>query len=260
VPSMRSWIRRFVQSIRRRVGSSPVPRDASQRLYPDLDDATWSIIERVKAYSMAGAERLYSLCTSIRYIVDSEIPGAVVECGVWRGGCMMAAALTLLERRATDRDLYLYDTFEGMTAPTNMDQDFRGDAAEEIIARQHHGDASRWCRAGVDEVIENMRATGYPMERVHFVKGRVEDTLPIDPPRAIALLRLDTDWYESTRYELTHLYPRLSFGGVLIVDDYGYWRGARIAVDEYLREHNLRLLLQRVDYTCRLAVKLDETR
>ncbi|HYM86681.1 MAG TPA: TylF/MycF/NovP-related O-methyltransferase, partial [Pseudoxanthomonas sp.] len=74
-------------------------------------------------------------------------------------------------------------------------------------------------------------------------------------PECIALLRLDTDWYESTRHEMIHLFPRLCVGGVLILDDYGHWLGARRAVDEYLGEHNVPLFLQRIDYTGRYAVK-----
>ena len=95
--------------------------------------------------------------------------------------------------------------------------------------------------------------TAYP--RVEFVQGRVENTLPAAAPPEIAVLRLDTDWYESTRHELEHLYPRLVDGGVLIVDDYGYWQGARQAVDEYFGETGEAILLNRIDDTGRIAVK-----
>jgi O-methyltransferase len=87
--------------------------------------------------------------------------------------------------------------------------------------------------------------------------GKVEDTFPKDTPDKIAILRLDTDWYESTRHELIHLYPKLSIGGVLIIDDYGHWEGARKAVDEYINDNTLRILLNRIDYTGRIAVKMD---
>ena len=90
-----------------------------------------------------------------------------------------------------------------------------------------------------------------------MVPGLVEDTVPSQAPEVIALLRLDTDWYKSTWHELEHLYPRLSVGGVLIIDDYGHWEGARRAVDEFIEAKGLRLFLSRIDYTGRLAIKLD---
>ena len=109
--------------------------------------------------------------------------------------------------------------------------------------------------AGFDEVRRNLASTGYPSDRLHFIRGRVEDTIPASAPESIALLRLDTDWYESTRHELTHLYPRLVRGGVLIIDDYGHWQGARQATDEYFSVLGSPVLLHRIDYTGRIAVK-----
>ena len=104
-------------------------------------------------------------------------------------------------------------------------------------------------------VRELVLSTGYPAERLHLVHGPVEETLPARAPEEIALLRLDTDWYESTRHELVHLYPRLADGGVLIIDDYGHWEGARRAVDEYFATEAPSLMLNRVDYTARIAIK-----
>jgi hypothetical protein len=100
-----------------------------------------------------------------------------------------------------------------------------------------------------------MATTGYPADKLVFVKGRVEDTLPGSAPAAVALLRLDTDWYQSTRHELEHLYPRLAAGGVLVLDDYGSFEGARKAVDEYFAEYDIGPYLHRVDSTGRIAVK-----
>ena len=97
---------------------------------------------------------------------------------------------------------------------------------------------------------------GYPAERIHFVQGKVEETIPRVLPERIALLRLDTDWYESTRHELIHLYPKLCAGGVLVLDDYGHWQGSRKAVDEWMAQTGTRMLLNRVDYTGRIAVKV----
>ena len=109
--------------------------------------------------------------------------------------------------------------------------------------------------ASLEEVQKNMSLTKYPTEKIHFVKGKVEDTIPDKAPEKIAILRLDTDWYESTKHELEYLFPRLIEGGILIIDDYGHFEGSRIAVDEYLEKNNIHDFLHRIDYTGRLLVK-----
>ena len=110
-------------------------------------------------------------------------------------------------------------------------------------------------KAPLHEVKQAMMLTRYPWEKLIFVPGRVEVTLPDQAPEQIALLRLDTDWYESTYHELEHLYPRLADGGILIVDDYGHWQGARQAVDDYFRNHGIDAELRTIDFTGRLLVK-----
>jgi O-methyltransferase len=117
------------------------------------------------------------------------------------------------------------------------------------------GFGNYWCVAGLEDVKRNLYSTGYPKEKLHFIKGKVEDTVPGQAPENIAMLRLDTDWYESTAHELQHLYPRLAKNGVLIIDDYGHWLGSRKAVDEYFAKQSFCPLFNRMDYTGRLAVK-----
>jgi hypothetical protein len=107
----------------------------------------------------------------------------------------------------------------------------------------------------LEEVRSNLVATGYPLDRVRFVKGIVQDTIPAAAPEVIALLRLDTDWYDSTAHELLHLYPRLVPGGVLIIDDYGEMPGQKEAVDEFCQRNGINLLLNRIDSSGRIAVK-----
>jgi hypothetical protein len=147
----------------------------------------------------------------------------------------------------------LYDTFEGMTPPADVDRDYLDRSASELI--QSSGRALDIWAVGSQSVRDAVFSTGYPQQHFVFVEGRVEDTLPAHAPERIAILRLDTDWYASTYHELTHLFPLLVDGGVLIVDDYGHWKGARKAVDQYCAEHGLSLLLHRIDYTARIAVK-----
>ena len=220
----------------------------------DLSDADRAIIARVEPFTLTGTDRRASLLQAVDHVVRNRIAGAIVECGVWRGGSMMAVALALLERGDTTRDLYLYDTFEGMTAPTAADRAHTGEAAAAQLDRTARG-VGVWCEAGLEDVQANLWSTGYPRERIHFVRGPVERTIPATQPAQIALLRLDTDWYESTRHELQHLYPLLVPQGVMIIDDYGHWQGARRAVDEYFAASVPPVYLHRVDYTARLLVK-----
>ncbi|HVL95274.1 MAG TPA: TylF/MycF/NovP-related O-methyltransferase [Solirubrobacteraceae bacterium] len=222
----------------------------------DYDDATAETIRRVRRHTMTSPARLEALVRAVEHVAVAPVPGAIVECGVWRGGSMMAAALTLRRLGVTDRDLYLFDTFSGMTAPTPEDVDsaYDGFSLQAMWRRRRRGDMN-WIGVPADEVRAAMDSTGYPAARVHLVEGPVEETVPARAPEEIALLRLDTDWYASTRHEMEHLYPRLVPGGVLVLDDYGHYAGARRAVDEFLAARGESLLLQRIDYTGRIAVK-----
>ncbi len=219
----------------------------------DVEPDFWDLYVRCKDYTMTSWERLYALYTAVLYIVANAIPGEFVECGVWRGGSMRLVAMTLMANGVTDRTLYLYDTFEGMTEPGDMDVDVHGNrAVDEWKRLQHRG--VKWAYATV-EVRETMASTGYPMEKVQLVKGPVESTIPAIMPERIVLLRLDTDWYNSTKHEIEHLYPRLSREGVLAVDDFGHYRGSRRAIEECFNHAQRKPLLHRTDYSCRFAVK-----
>ena len=168
---------------------------------------------------------------------------------------MVAMANTLIGLDDVQRQLWLYDTFEGMSPPTSDDIDFLGRDAECLMAAESREDpASIWCYSPLEEVQRAVADTGYPKSLTKFIVGKVEDTLPQQLPDQIAVLRLDTDWYESTRCELEHLFPRVVDGGVLIIDDYGHWEGCRRAVDEYIQGHQLKLFLHRIDYTGRMAI------
>jgi hypothetical protein len=215
-----------------------------------------AIVRDVEPYTMTSPQRICALIDAVEYIVRNDIPGGIVECGVWKGGSVMAVAKTLQMLGRSDREIYLFDTFEGMSPPGDRDVSYRGDSAAAEFQKKRNGTGNaNWCDAPLEEVRQAVFSTGYDESRFHFVKGKVEDTVPDRAPESIALLRLDTDWYESTRHELVHLFPRISRGGVLIIDDYGYWKGARQAVDEYVAENKLCLLLNRIDQTGRIAVK-----
>ena len=233
-------------------------KDPLAGLSEHYGEALVETIRAVAPFTLTSPERIAALCEATRYLAQARIPGDVVECGVWRGGSMMAVARTLLQMNDTARELFLYDTFSGMPMPGEKDVTYAGTPASALMREEKRDDPSSiWCDAPLQGVKEAVFSVGYPREQTHFIEGKVEDTIPGTAPERIALLRLDTDWYESTRHELTHLFPRLSKGGVLIVDDYGHWKGARQAVDEYIAKSGARLLLNRIDYTGRIAVKIE---
>ncbi len=221
----------------------------------DFEPFTIELIDAVGAYTMTSRERIFSLEQAVRYVVRGGIAGAFVECGVWRGGSMMAMALTLLDEGLSDRELFLCDTYEGMPEPGADDIGVTGKSAHPTWKKRLVHGESQWCRAALDEVRANLVSTGYDQARMHFLKGRVQDTLPCDALGPIALLRLDTDWYESTKWELEQLYPQLATGGVLIIDDYGRWQGCRKAVDEYFASRGVTMLLARIDSYARMGIK-----
>lgn len=216
-----------------------------------------AIIDRVRPFTMTSDERIWALLRSVRYLIDNSVPGDIVECGVWRGGSMMAAALQLRALGAMNRNLWLYDTYTGMTQPTEEDREaVSGASAQALLDSTDVGDGNNvWCIADEDDVRRNMDSTGYPSSLLHFVKGDVVKTLPEQSPAHIALLRLDTDWYASTKSELEHLYQRLVPGGICILDDYGHWQGARQAVDEFFAQNAARPLMLPIDFSGRIFVK-----
>jgi len=225
-----------------------------------LNSADRAIVDLARPYTMTSVPRLVALIDAVRYCVERQVAGAFVECGVWRGGSVMAMIRTLHELGQDDRDIYLFDTFEGMTAPTDKDVSPIDPPALQTWRLAQSRQSKPWSQLFRPDVFNEQRvrelllSTGYPEERLHFVRGAVEQTLPDNAPSSIGLLRLDTDWYESTRHELEHLFPRLSSGGVLIIDDYGHWEGCRRAVDEYFSAKPP-LLMHRIDYTGRIAIK-----
>jgi O-methyltransferase len=249
---MKQLVSRVIQSL----GYTIVRKGKIKPLPPDFEPLHQEVWQDVKNNTMTGPERIYSLIEAVKYIEKNSIPGAIVECGVWKGGSMMAVAKTLQHLGNTSRDLFLYDTFEGMSEPDERDKTYNGTPAEELLSSDTDKTKNlTWAFSTLESVQEAMVSTRYPETRVKYIRGKVEDTIPGVLPSEIALLRLDTDWYESTRHELLHLYPLLKKGGILILDDYGHWAGAKKAVDEYFLQQPQPILLNRIDETGRIAVK-----
>jgi O-methyltransferase len=219
---------------------------------PDITEKGFlEIYGLCKEYTGTSMERMYSLFKSVEYVVANRLEGDFVECGVWRGGSVMLMAMALLMNHCSNKSIFLYDTFEGLTRPTEKDVDFTGKPAADLFAE----DAGSILACSVEEVRRNLALSGYPLENFVFVKGDVTDTIPETVPESISLLRLDTDWFESTYHELRYLYPLLIERGILILDDYGHWKGAKEAVDRYFSEQSIKALLHRIDYTGRICVK-----
>jgi O-methyltransferase len=224
-----------------------------QKRIPEISVDEVALIRRYAPFTMTGIERQWALIKAVQYVNANKIAGDVVECGVWRGGNVMLAK-ELCRGASIARKFYLFDTFTGMSPPTAADITSAGADARPTYQERARGDHVDWDYASIDDVRGNFTRMGLLDEHVIFVRGKVEDTLASTKlPNRIALLRLDTDFYESTLAELSVLYPRLVPRGVLIVDDYGHWRGARRAVDEYFAGANI--LWSRVDYTARMTVR-----
>jgi len=203
---------------------------------------------------MTSEDRMIALYEAVKNMVKRGVPGDLVECGVWKGGSAMVMAYALMELNSTDRNIFLYDTYEGMVEPEKEDllaSDLSN--AHDEWKKHQKSDHNEWCYASLDEVKRNMSLTGYPEEKIFYVKGKVEETVPHITPEKISILRLDTDWYKSTLHELKHLYPLLSEDGTLIIDDYGYWKGAKKAVDEYFE--NKQIQFNKIDETGIIGIK-----
>lgn len=241
-----------------KAGYKLVKKEEINEKFPDIQESEfWDIYKQCQPYTMTSVERMYGLYKAVEYILSNDIKGAFVECGVWRGGSAMIIAQMLTNRKIKNRKLYLYDTFEGMSVPTKNDVSFVGRIAQTEIAKKGYNKNgnSTWCLADLLDVKKNLNQTNYIPKNIIYIKGKVEDTIPSKmPEEEIALLRLDTDWYESTKHELNFLFPKLVKKGIIIIDDYGHWKGCRKAVDEYFSK-NPEILFNRLDYTGRIGLK-----
>ncbi|MES2179716.1 MAG: TylF/MycF/NovP-related O-methyltransferase [Gemmatimonadota bacterium] len=237
----------FIRNIRARGPDVPFIVDAFRHAVSSRWDLASgskfsTLYRQVHAYSMCSSFRLRSLRAAVTRVVEAGIPGAIVECGVARGGSAALMGLTLRELSAR-RDIWLFDTFEGLPAPTRADPDFD-------IAVPYTGT----CVGTLDEVGELFARLGL-QDDVHFVKGLFRHTIPCADTGNIAVLHIDGDWYDSVKSSLDLLYDRVSPGGLIQFDDFGFWAGARKAVEDFMRERDIHTALQHIDHSGRLLVK-----
>ena len=247
---MLSFLIKKKQRIKEEVVGQQIPVDMKEAAFQKLYNLC-------KPFTMTSAERMYSLYKAVNYILENNIPGDFVECGVWKGGSALLIAKMLADKNIVDRKVILYDTYEGMSEPTEQDKNTVGQSATSLLKESSiEIQDSIWCYSSFEEVKNNLSLSKLLPECIIMIKGKVEDTIPVQlPTNSISLLRLDTDWYESTKHELNYLYPLLNQNGVIIIDDYGHWEGCRKAVDEYVLNNNLTILFNRIDNTGRLAIK-----
>lgn len=214
------------------------------------------IYYKTAPYTQTSPERIYAMYKATQYISENKIKGDIVECGVWKGGSIMVSALVLKKLKDTKRKLYLYDTYEGMSKPEEIDTQASNNLNGLRFWKSNQTNTvNKWNYVSLEEVERNLSLTKYPKENLIFVKGLVEDTIPKNAPSVISLLRLDTDFYKSTYHELQYLFPRLSQGGIIIFDDYASWRGAKKAIDKYFKEKNIKIFIIVLDKTGLIGVK-----
>lgn len=254
-------IKRAVARLMRSQGYELVKKTGSYNgVAVELNEDELALLKFVtrNRFTMVGMPRLVATLKACKYVVENNIPGDFVECGVWRGGNGIIAK-KIFEKMGSNKQVYMFDTFAGMTEPTQFDVVARSKkharAKYEKTLKHTHSD---WCYASINDVKNNLQMADIDVSSVKFVQGDVCKTLDVaeNLPKQISILRLDTDWYESTKKELEVLYPRLEPRGVLIIDDYGHWEGARKAVDEFFGERTYKPLFNVTDHTGRVAIKM----
>jgi len=259
---MRQVVDRFGYSISRNLPKETIGTTTGSRragLVADWDVPETFIVafDGLEGICSSTWQGYFSIWQSVKYIQENEIPGAIVECGVELGAGLVTIGNALENFDSINRSVLGFDTFSGMSKPTK--NDFMSDRmpAEKVMSQYPMRNGVRdFCYGSLEEVDAAIRLrTDYPRDNFHLVQGLVEETIPSFAPPQIALLRLDTDWYESTKHELEHLYPLLSPGGVLMIDDYGIWQGARKATDEYFEDRKQPLLTIDSPDRSRIGVK-----
>lgn len=188
-------------------------------------------------YSMVPSRRLRLLYDLSTRVETERVPGAVVECGVYNGGSAVLMQ-DASARAGGTRDLWLFDSFEGLPPPTDKDGEYE---------REHY--FKGWCGGTKDMVLEAFDRARVSRKKLHIVEGWFDKTFPTEIPKigSIALLHIDCDWYESVKICLENLYPLVSPGGYIEFDDYGTFEGCRKAVHEYIDKHNIKVTLETND-------------
>ena len=252
------FLKKIIKLILEKINYKIVKIDYGYSKLPFVEatDLEKELLLKSGKYSMTSLTRRWALIQAIKYVHTKKLEGDFVECGVWKGGNLIIFK-SLNENLKINKKIYGYDTFEGMSQPSDHDIDYSGKPAKNEWEKNINKNLnySFNCYAGIEEVNNNLKKNFKNIDDIILVKGKVENTLTKNEnlPKKISILRLDTDWYESTKFGLEILYPKVSNGGILIIDDYGFWKGAQKAVDEYFKDQHV--WMHYVDYSCRLIIK-----
>jgi len=251
---------RFLNSIIKRFFGYRLCKIEKFNFYKNFPEASFSEIKLMdicSKYSMTGYDRLFFLIQSINYVHSNKVLGDFVECGVWKGGNLILFQ-KMINKLNIKKKIYAFDTFEGMTKPLEVDRMLHnGLKAKDLMIQElkDKNNTNIHCYSPLNEVIDNFKKNTLNSKNLICVKGPVEKTLKQknNLPKKISILRLDTDFYESTKIELEVLFPLLENNGILIIDDYGCWKGAKKAVDEYFL--NKKFTMFKIDITGRFIIK-----
>ncbi len=255
---------RVVNSLASKLGYevSISQRGADQSGY-DLADEANPHIQTVRSHTMLPQQRLVSLYQQAVFCEAAGLEGSFVECGTWKGGAVGLMALANLQHGSKRRHLHLFDSFEGIPEPdeaidgeraTQFARSVGGEAKGKLVALEQTYGAVGTLEAN-RELLEQI--IGYDANYLHYHKGWFQDTLPkeADETGEIAILRLDGDWYSSTKVCLEHLYDRVVRGGFVILDDYGWYEGSKKAVDEFMAREGIKAFLNHIDNAGRYWIK-----
>ena len=227
--------------------------------YPEYTKEELKIIETAKLFTMTSYQKLNCLLRSIQHVNNKNLEGDFVECGVWKGGNLILFKNMMTKLNITNKSIYAFDTFEGMSKPTDIDVDIRFNKQKAYDVMKNsvkdyniHNIHSYY---PIEKVRENLINNCNEIENIKLIKGDVLKTLLISEniPDKISILRLDTDWYESTKIELEILFPKLVKDGILIIDDYGDYLGCKKAVDDYFKDKKFNIF--KVDSGARMLIK-----
>ena len=223
----------------------------------ELNNNDKKLINLAQKYSMTPQIRIFNLLQSLRYLKNKKIDGDYVECGVWKGGNIILFKKFIEdEDENSKRKIFAFDTYGGMTEPDKNDYDISNNIPANILLKDDKNKQTNlWGICNLENVKKNIQSCVNNIENIKFIEGPVETTLNTasNLPDKISLLRLDTDWYSSTKKELDVLYDRVTSGGIIIIDDYGHWGGSKKAVDDFFL--NKYVWMHYVDYACRLIIK-----
>jgi hypothetical protein len=249
---MLNLLKNYIQKILNSFGYTIV--NNNQRIV-ELSDKQKYLISITNSISMTPKIRRYNLIQALEYIAHYKLEGDLVECGVWKGGNIVIYK-KFIEENNIKKNIYAFDTFQGMSNPDQNDYIINSAiSAQTILDNDKKRITNDWGVCDLEEVKFNISKRTKNLNNIFFIKGKVEETLlnKINLPEKISILRLDTDFYQSTKIELEILYEKVCKGGVIIIDDYGHWAGSKKAVDEFFKEKFV--WMHYVDYACRLIIK-----